>query len=242
MVVLAIAATSVFSLADHGVSLVGVLPKGFPPLTIPHVGLADLGLLVRRGAGHRAGLARRHDLHRVGVRGPHRAAGRRQRRDDRDRRGEPGRRALPGLPGQHQRVTDRGGRALGCEDAADRGHRRGPDHRDDRADPGPVPQPAPARTGRRGDHRVAVPGRHPGHGAAVAAAQDRVRAVDHGVRSASRLLGVLPGIAIAVALSILQRLPAGVVALRHASSGGRKGWTATTTCAPTRRPSSCPAW
>ena len=33
MVVLAIAATTVFSLADHGVSLVGVLPKGVPPLT-----------------------------------------------------------------------------------------------------------------------------------------------------------------------------------------------------------------
>ena len=64
MVVLAIAATSVFSLADHGVSLVGVLPKGFPPLTIPHVGLADLGRF-RRGAGHRAGVAGGHDLHRV---------------------------------------------------------------------------------------------------------------------------------------------------------------------------------
>jgi len=45
MVVLAIAATTVFSLAGRGVSLVGVLPKGFPPLTIPHVGLADLGPL-----------------------------------------------------------------------------------------------------------------------------------------------------------------------------------------------------
>src|SRR5262249_4619693 len=39
MVVAAIAATSVFSLAQHGVSLVGVLPRGFPPLTIPHVRL-----------------------------------------------------------------------------------------------------------------------------------------------------------------------------------------------------------
>jgi high affinity sulfate transporter 1 len=45
MVVLAIAATSVFSLADHGVSLVGVLPKGFPPPTLPHFPLADLGPL-----------------------------------------------------------------------------------------------------------------------------------------------------------------------------------------------------
>ena len=51
MVVLAIAATSVFSLADHGVSLVGVLPKGFPPLTIPHVRLADLGPLFAGALG-----------------------------------------------------------------------------------------------------------------------------------------------------------------------------------------------
>ena len=51
MVVLAIAATTVFSLADHGVDLVGVLPKGFPPLTIPHVRLADLGPLFAGAAG-----------------------------------------------------------------------------------------------------------------------------------------------------------------------------------------------
>jgi high affinity sulfate transporter 1 len=51
MVVLAIAATTVFSLEDHGVSLVGVLPKGFPPLTIPHVRLADLGPLFAGALG-----------------------------------------------------------------------------------------------------------------------------------------------------------------------------------------------
>jgi len=51
MVVLAIAATTVFSLADHGVSLVGVLPSGFPPLTIPHVRLADLGPLFAGALG-----------------------------------------------------------------------------------------------------------------------------------------------------------------------------------------------
>ena len=51
MVVLAIAATSVFSLAEHGVSLVGELPKGFPPLTLPHVGLADLGPLFAGALG-----------------------------------------------------------------------------------------------------------------------------------------------------------------------------------------------
>ena len=51
MVVLAIAATSVFGLADRGVSLVGVLPKGFPPLTFPRVGLADLGPLFAGALG-----------------------------------------------------------------------------------------------------------------------------------------------------------------------------------------------
>jgi high affinity sulfate transporter 1 len=51
MVVLAIAATSVFDLASHGVSLVGVLPKGFPPFTIPHVELSDLGPLFAGALG-----------------------------------------------------------------------------------------------------------------------------------------------------------------------------------------------
>jgi len=51
MVVLAIAAATVFSLADHGVSLVGVLPKGFPPLTIPQVHLADMGTLFAGALG-----------------------------------------------------------------------------------------------------------------------------------------------------------------------------------------------
>jgi high affinity sulfate transporter 1 len=51
MVVLAIASTTVFSLADHGVSLVGVLPKGFPPLTIPDVRLSDLGPLFAGALG-----------------------------------------------------------------------------------------------------------------------------------------------------------------------------------------------
>jgi high affinity sulfate transporter 1 len=51
MVVLAIAATTVFDLARHGVSLVGELPEGFPPLTIPHIGLGDVGPLLAGAAG-----------------------------------------------------------------------------------------------------------------------------------------------------------------------------------------------
>jgi high affinity sulfate transporter 1 len=51
MVVAAIGATTVFGLAGHGVSLVGVLPKGFPPLTLPQVRLADLGPLLAGALG-----------------------------------------------------------------------------------------------------------------------------------------------------------------------------------------------
>ncbi|MFI8236135.1 SulP family inorganic anion transporter [Streptomyces sp. NPDC085866] len=45
MVVLAIGAAAVFGLGEHGVGLVGVLPKGFPPFTLPDVRLDDLGPL-----------------------------------------------------------------------------------------------------------------------------------------------------------------------------------------------------
>jgi high affinity sulfate transporter 1 len=45
MVVLSVAATTVFDLASHGVSLIGELPRGFPPLTVPDIHLADLGPL-----------------------------------------------------------------------------------------------------------------------------------------------------------------------------------------------------
>jgi high affinity sulfate transporter 1 len=50
-VVLSILATSVFDLASHGVSLVGKLPQGFPPFTVPDVSLSDLGLLVAGALG-----------------------------------------------------------------------------------------------------------------------------------------------------------------------------------------------
>jgi high affinity sulfate transporter 1 len=46
MVVLAIVVSAVFRLGERGVSLIGVLPKGFPPLTLPKVGWSDVGPLV----------------------------------------------------------------------------------------------------------------------------------------------------------------------------------------------------
>jgi high affinity sulfate transporter 1 len=49
-VVAAIAAASIFDLASHGVSLVGTLPKGFPPLTVPNP-VSDLPLLIAGAFG-----------------------------------------------------------------------------------------------------------------------------------------------------------------------------------------------
>ncbi len=50
-VVLSIVAARVFQLDEHGVKLVGTLPQGFPPLTIPSVHLSDLSLLVGGALG-----------------------------------------------------------------------------------------------------------------------------------------------------------------------------------------------
>ncbi|RZU49412.1 high affinity sulfate transporter 1 [Krasilnikovia cinnamomea] len=45
-VVVAIAATWVLDLGERGVKLVGALPQGFPPLTLPHASWSELGLLL----------------------------------------------------------------------------------------------------------------------------------------------------------------------------------------------------
>jgi high affinity sulfate transporter 1 len=50
-VVVSILVANAFDLADRGVSLVGPLPKGFPPLTVPSVGLSDMALLVAGAVG-----------------------------------------------------------------------------------------------------------------------------------------------------------------------------------------------
>lgn len=50
-VILSIIAANVFNLADHGVSLVGTLPRGFPPFTIPSLRLSDMGLLIGGALG-----------------------------------------------------------------------------------------------------------------------------------------------------------------------------------------------
>lgn len=51
MVVLSIAASAAFNLADHGVSVVGELPQGFPPLTVPSIKLSDVAPLIGGALG-----------------------------------------------------------------------------------------------------------------------------------------------------------------------------------------------
>jgi high affinity sulfate transporter 1 len=50
-VVLSILAVNVLSLDEHGVALVGELPAGFPPFTIPSVAVGDLSLLLAGAFG-----------------------------------------------------------------------------------------------------------------------------------------------------------------------------------------------
>jgi high affinity sulfate transporter 1 len=50
-VVLSILAVQLFNLEASGVSVVGTLPGGFPPFTIPHVSLSDLPLLLGGALG-----------------------------------------------------------------------------------------------------------------------------------------------------------------------------------------------
>ncbi|WP_088283137.1 SulP family inorganic anion transporter [Kineosporia sp. A_224] len=50
-VLLGIGATVALDLGDRGVRLVGALPQGFPPLSLPAVSLSDVGLLVAGALG-----------------------------------------------------------------------------------------------------------------------------------------------------------------------------------------------
>jgi high affinity sulfate transporter 1 len=50
-VVLSTLAAGVLDLSDHGVSVVGELPQGFPPFTLPDIGFSDIGLLIGGALG-----------------------------------------------------------------------------------------------------------------------------------------------------------------------------------------------
>ena len=239
-VVLASLAVKFWDLAADGVDTIGVLPQGFPPFTLPTVCGVDAADADRRRAGDRIGRPCGHDVDRLLVRGPAGRTRARQPGDGGDRRGEHRRRVLPGLPGEHQRVSHRRRGAGRVEVSADRCRRCG----GDRADPGAgaglmqyVPQPT--------------------LGAVVIAAALSLadltatrrlwhqRRMEFGLSMAAflgvALLGVLPGILIAVALSILN------VFRRlwwpyQTTLGRATAMPVCTTPTSTPTPSSCPAW
>ena len=72
-VVVSIVVANLFDVAERGVDLVGTLPQGFPPLTVPDVERLGHPDSDRRGAGDRACVAGRHDRNVVGVCGRARA-------------------------------------------------------------------------------------------------------------------------------------------------------------------------
>ena len=109
-VVLASVAVAAFDLTSHGVSTIGVLPRGFPPFTIPTVPWSDIPPLVVGALGiavvaladtmstASAFAARRGDRVRgnqemIGIGAANIAAG-----------------LFNGFPGQYQRLAKRGGR------------------------------------------------------------------------------------------------------------------------------------
>ena len=108
-VVLSIGAAVVFDLGRPR-----SLPRGHPTsgaAAVHHPECVGVGLRAARRRGPRD-LARGSDGHHldgIGIRCPQRGRGSGQPGDDRHRHVERGRRALPGVPRQHQRLADRGG-------------------------------------------------------------------------------------------------------------------------------------
>jgi MFS superfamily sulfate permease-like transporter len=184
-----------------GVAVVGSLPQGFPPLTIPDVSLTDIGHLLPGALG--IALVALVDTISTASAFAERAGDRIRGEpgDGRDRIGERRRGPVPGIPGLDQRLAHGRRGAGGGQDPGGRPRRRDRDHPDPPAGTRPPAEPAAADAGRRGHRGVAVPGRHPRCRAPVETATGRMRPGDRGVPG-RRLLGVLPGIAVAVALSI----------------------------------------
>ena len=234
-VVVAIAAAGALDLGDHGVSLVGTLPQGFPPLHAARARPSDLPLLRgrRRWASRssrstdtistssafaaRTGQEVDGNGEMIGIGAANVAAG-----------------FFQGFP-----VSTSGSRTAVAEQAGAKTQltgrrRRGGDRADARARARAAAQPAAADAGRGRHRRVAVAGRHPGTVRLWRQRRDRVPAVDGGLprrRAARRARGhrrrggaVDP-----------QRVPAGVVAVpddaRPRPGHGRPATTAR--CTPT---------
>ena len=166
---------------QHGVKLVGTLPQGFPPFTLPGVGLSDLPLLFGGAVGialvsladtiatasafaDRTGQEVDGNQEMIGIGAANIAAG-----------------LFQGFP-----VSTSGSRTAVAEQAGAKTQVTGlvgavGDHADARARPRPAAEPAAADARGGRDRRLALAGRHPRHDAALAAAPDGVRRLDRRV-------------------------------------------------------------
>ena len=195
--------SAVFGLAAEGVKVTGPLPQGVPSPSVPWTSADDVGPLLIAAARHHPRVAHRHDRHRHRLRRPPRRRGRPRPGDGRHGRGQHRRRVLPGLRHLHQRLADRGRRAVRRQEP---GHRTG---RRRRRRPAPAGvqlaarRPAPDRAGRGRDRRGAVADRLSVLRRYVAGAALGAGPVARSRRVGVMLFGVLQGILIAVVLSIL---------------------------------------
>ena len=177
-VVLSIGAAVVFDLGRHGVSLVGTLPQGLPPFTIPSVSASDFGLLVAGALGislvaltdtistasafaARSGDEVQANQEMIGIGTSNVAAG-----------------LFQGFPvstsGSRTAVADQSGAKTQVTGLVGAGSDRAHACRRSRT----VPQSPPAHAGRGGDGGGPVPCRPGGDEAAVGGASNGVRPVD----------------------------------------------------------------
>ena len=177
-VLLSIVATKLFQLGEHGVSLVGTLPQGFPPLTLPGVGLSDLPLLLGGAAGialvaladtiatssafaERTGQDVDGSQEMVGIGTANIAAG-----------------LFQGFP-----VSTSGSRTAVAEQTGAKTQLTGivgctRNHTDAPTRSRTASEPASTHPRGRRDRRLPLPRRPPRHDAALEAAPDRIRRVD----------------------------------------------------------------
>ena len=180
-VVLSIIAVNVFDLTAHGVSVVGPLPSGFPPFTIPHVSLSDVSLLLLGAFGivfvaladtistassfaARAGDQVHGDQEMIGIGAANVAAGLFQ--------------GFPVSTSGSRTAVSRAGRR---EDPGRGPGRSGSDRPDARRRSRPLEGPAAARARGRRDLGLALPRRRQRDQAPVEATEDRGVARDHRV-------------------------------------------------------------
>ena len=180
-VLVAIAASKVFDLGAHGVSLIGPLPQGFPPLTIPSIkSISDLPVLVvaaialvsltdtistASAFAARTGQEFNGNGEMIGIGVANVAASNSPR--ERTVSTSASRTAVA--------------RASRRQDTGHRGRRSRSDRVDARVRALAAAKSSPTDTRRPGHRGITLAGQHPRNRASLASASHRVPALDHGI-------------------------------------------------------------